>query len=464
MTVPRSAVCLSMMLLGAVSASAQMSGQWQGEDCGLKTGHFLVNSAVVHLKTAVETKFEDQRQKKLDEAQRALTQAFASGQAENPAAWYYLGRYYLMRGDLLGADTALTRAAQLEPGCAADIAKWRRYYWVPVLNAGIAAWQAGQSDSAIASFRRANTLYRGEPQGLFYLAQLYATGSSPDSAIKYFQLGIEAAGSDTAFAAQRKQAMFNLARMYHREQRWAEAAAAYRHYLEEFPRDAEATAALASVYSAMGQPDSATTLYRGVLERADSVPFLDLMQAGVQMFRNAGQAEGQAARKTYRLAARAFEAALAKNPQYRDGLYNLANVYYQLHDTTRMLPVARRLFSVDPLNRATLQLLAQAFQFAAHSDSALYYLKLANEVLPVDLTVTEIQLRDAGALLKGIVTNLRARRSAALSLVFDFLASDGATLATDTLAVPPLPPQGTQEFQLQTDAEGVAAYRYRRED
>jgi tetratricopeptide (TPR) repeat protein len=459
----RAVWCLGLFIAGPAAMAAQ-GEEWVGAECDLKTGHYLVNSGVVHLKAAVESRFQDQRAKRLNDAERVLLQALSSGgQDDNPATWYYLGRYYLLRGDALGADSALARAERLEPGCANDIKKWRRFHWVPVLNAGIAAWQRGELDSAMASFGRANVLYRAEPHAMLYLGQLFANREAPpDSAIKYFRLGIEVAGSDTAFAEQKKQGMFNLARMYHREQRWPEAVAAYKDYLAVYPNDAEATAALASVFSLSGEADSATALYGRVLARAESLPFLDLMQAGAQMYRNASQAEGAAARATYQLAARAFEAALAKNPSYRDGLYNLANVYYQLRDTTRMLPVARRLVVIDPLHRGALQLLAQAFQFTGQGDSALHYLKLSNEGMPADVTVTELQLNEAGASLAGVVTNFHTRASPALTLVFEFLTLGGDVVAADTVAVPGLPPQGTHQFRAKAVGEGIAAYRYRR--
>ena len=36
-------------------------------------------------------------------------------QEKNPAAWYYLGRISLQQGDIVGADTALTKAESCLP-------------------------------------------------------------------------------------------------------------------------------------------------------------------------------------------------------------------------------------------------------------------------------------------------------------------------------------------------------------
>src|SRR5206468_1686837 len=128
--------------------------------CDIKPGHQLVNSGMQSLRSAFSTKFADQKTKDLKDAERSLTQAVTSGKQEkNPAAWYYLGRYYLMVHDVAGADSALSKAVAQ-------------------------AWQGGQTDSAIASFRRANQIYQAEPMGFVYIANLFVSREEPDSAGK----------------------------------------------------------------------------------------------------------------------------------------------------------------------------------------------------------------------------------------------------------------------------------------
>src|SRR5438876_7043314 len=106
------------------------------------------------------------------------------GQEKNPAAWYYLARYYALQNDLAGADSAFTKALVLAPTCKDDIDRWRRIFWVPVFNEGVKAWQAGNTDSAIASFRRANAIYSGEPTGFIYLGTLFAGREAPDASLR----------------------------------------------------------------------------------------------------------------------------------------------------------------------------------------------------------------------------------------------------------------------------------------
>jgi tetratricopeptide (TPR) repeat protein len=489
-------VLVGLVLAGAW-AEAQIAGKFVDQKCGLRPGHGSVSSGVSFLRRAVETRFEDERQRQLAEAERVLVRAVTTdGQQDNPAAWYYLGRYYLIKGDAAGADSAMGHAIRLRPECADDVDTWRDFLWVPMFNAGVSAWQGGDTDSAIASFTRATALKPSDPRGSIYLAILHANSEQVDSAIKYFRRGIDAAGSDTAFAEEKRQATFNLARMYHRSQRWDEATATYQGYLATYGPDAEATAALAGVYTAMGNRDAATNLYRGVLARADSVDYVDLFHAGVAIFRAApsfpdtgaagercrAEVQGTPAvkrqrcrpvvdslirtynaetRATYELSAKAFEAVLAKNPFYRDALYNLANTLYQIRDTARILPVTQRLIAVDPMNRTSNLFLAQAYQMRGRGDSALYYLQVSDSILAVEVNVTELNLGDSSVAVGGLITNFHDQPSASLMLTFEFLNSKGDVRATSDYAVPVIEGQGNYSFRLEVQATDVTAYRYR---
>src|SRR5512147_1460614 len=118
---------IGLMLGSFVLASALAGQQWVKPKCDLKPGHYLVNSAVLYLKNAAETRFDDQREKDLRDANHSLEQALTTGgQTKNPAAWYYLARYYVIRNDAVGADSAFRKAEELVPACKDDIWFWRR--------------------------------------------------------------------------------------------------------------------------------------------------------------------------------------------------------------------------------------------------------------------------------------------------------------------------------------------------
>ena len=499
---------LSRILAVIVVAPAVLAGQgrWVLPKCDLKAGHFLVNSGFLYLKNAAETRFDDQREKDLRDAQRTLLQAVtSSGQEKNPAAWYYLARYYVIRSDVAGADSAFRKAEELLPTCHEDIAFWRRNsLWVPSFNAGVAALNAQNYDSAIALFRRALAVYDGEPQTYTTLATAYFNAGQHDSAARFFRLAVQAASAPKD-SLIKKDGLFNLANSFYMARQYDSAAAAYAEYLKGAPNDAQALSRLGDVLTAAGKKDSAMSVYRQILSHADSMDPVSLINTGVSIYnaappwpdtatmstgcRNerrgrrtltavqrraiavacdsvAGQAmkeRNAAAQTNYQLAAQAFEAAVKRSPLNRDGLYNLSNSYLALREPDKMLAMAQRLVTVDPMSRSALRLVAQAWQIKGRSDSALHYVTIADSLLPVDITVSSFNPGDQSVSIGGLVTNYHERPSAPLKVVFEFLNAAGTVVATQTLEVPALDAGGTHPFQLQAIGSGVVPWRYHKE-
>ena len=503
---PILATMLGTLLLAPALAVGQATGIWIPPKCDIKPGHFLVNSAVLYLINAAKTPYAEMRERDLRDANRSLTQALTSGgQDKNPAAWYYLGRYYVTRNDAAGADSAFRKAETLMPACKEDILFYRRNaLWVPVFNAGVAALTAQNHDSAIAAFRQANLIYDAEPQGFAMLATVFFNTSRPDSAAKYFRQAIQAA-SDPRFANERKDAMFNLGNSFFAAQQYDSAAAAFGEYLRVVPNDPQAMARLGDVLTAGGRTDSAMAVYRQIIAHADSAESQSLFNAGVSIYnaappfpdtaalgggcrteRRAGRTvtatQGRAIRVAcdsvtrkavrdrdaaaagnYQIAAQAFEAGLTRNPQSRDGLYNLANAFLALREADKMLPVAQRLILVDPMNRSSVRLVAQAWQLKNKGDSALHYVILADSLLPVDVAVSRFSPGDQSASIAGLITNYHTKPSAPFKLVFEFLNARGEPVATQSADIPAIDASGNHPFSLEAIGAGIEAWRYRKE-
>jgi len=496
----RQAVGLIVSLLAAAPLG-RAAGQGQvSQKCELRPGHQLVNSGVLYLKSASDTKFEDQRQRDLKDAYRVLTQAVTTGgQEKNPAAWYYLARYYGFQKDLEGADSAFAKAQDLAPKCKDDIELWRRSLWVPVFNSGIQAWQAGNTDSAIASFRRADQIYTSEPTGFTYLATLLSGAGQPDSAVKYFKLAVRHA-EDPRFAKEKRDALFNVARVYHAADRLDDAATAYKVYLAAYPNDVQAMAGLAAAYMRQGRKDSAAVLFTAVIEHGDSAAASDLFAAGQTILNGipqapdttpvATQCKAQARKNRtltvrqiaarcdsavakvmraydasvmpqYRIAAHAYEAGLVKNPYERDALFNLCGLYYIIGDTAQALPVATRLYGIDPLNRSVLAKLAGAYQLRSKTDSTLYYLQ-QGEMIPIEVTVGAFTTGEQGASVAGLLTNIRKKANGPFKLGFELLNAQGDVVVTQSVDVPALEPGTNQQFTFKAAGPGIVAWRYKK--
>ncbi len=522
----KQALGIPLCILGAAVAPTTARGQqiWLPAACDIKPGHQLVNSGMQSLRSAFTTKFADQRAKDLKEVERTLSQAVTTDKQEkNPAAWYYLGRYYLMVEDFAGADSAFSKALTLAPGCKEDIALYRRQAWVPVFNGGVQAWQAGNTDSAIATFRRANLIYQAEPMGFVYLANLFVGRQEPDSAgkrtdalkyhtdslvyatrmdsaAKYFRLAVPAA-TDPKYKKDRRDAFFNVARVYHSAKRYDEATAAYTEYLGAYPNDVQAMASLGGMYLNGGKRDAGMALYDSILTHVDSASADELFGAAQsvlgaipsppdtaamdsdcskaqkkraptltarQIAARCQPAAADTMRKfhaladpQYRLVAQTYEAGLRKNPYLRDALYNLAGISYLIGDTSKVLPLAQRLYAVDPMNRLTLAKVAGGWQLLGKKDSVLYYLTLADS-LPVEITVGNFSTSDKSAQVDGLFTNFRSKPSSPLKITFEFLDATGAVVAAHPQDVPALDPGANQPFKVVADRPGITAWRYKR--
>jgi tetratricopeptide (TPR) repeat protein len=478
--------------------------KWAEPKCDIKPGHYLVNSGLLYLKSASNTRFEDQKAKDLRDAQRVLTQALTTGsQEKNPAAWYYLGRYYILVNDAQGADTAFAHAQALKAECKDDISAWRRLVWVPTFNAGVAAWQANNTDSAIASFRRANALLPEEPTGFKYLATLFFNSSQTDSALYYFRRAADVAATNPKFAQDRKDVLFNLGRIQQSLQKWPEAEATYREYLGLYPNDPEVLAALGSVVMQRGNKDSAFAIYKQIIARGDSMGYYALYRAGVEIAQSVPEepdtaAAGSSCRSTARasrppltvarirarcdsvttgmakayissshesfsLAAQALDASLRLNPYYRESLIHRANTALGMRDSATAIAMSRRLLAVDPLNRTSIRIMAFAQQQNGRIDSTLHYLKLGDSTLVAEVAVAQFDSTDLGRDVKGTVTNTRTVASPPFKLIFEFVNLAGQVVASDTVQVAALPPSQSQAFDLKPSGIGIAAWRYRKE-
>lgn len=465
----RKLLVLILALLTLSSATVLAQEGWQPPQCRLNTRHFLVNSAVLYIKGASESRFADRREAQLSDAQRVLNQAINRGQSENPAVWYYYGRYYEMKSDPAGADSAYDRAAELEPECAEDIMRRRRAMWVPIVNRAIEAFRANEADSAAANFRRANTIYDQEPQGFYYLGDLLGRQfSQPDSAIYYFKKALTLTNESDQHESIRANSTYMVAQLYQIEQELDSAAVWYEKYREIEPTDSEVISELADVYNALGNEESALALYDSVVANAEQFKATAIFNAGVSFF----------LAEQFDRAARAFEQGLEMNPYHRDGLYNLANTYLALaqevdesvgEEAKRqrreelgnlMLHVTLRLNTMDGNNQQSIRLLAQAYRLVEERDSTLALLETANAT-KFDIVVDRFyELEGDTHTFQGRIINLMPESVSVPEITFEFIDTEGNVVTTERLEPATLEVDGTLDFQFNPADEAIQGWRY----
>jgi tetratricopeptide (TPR) repeat protein len=125
----------------------------------------------------------------LEAAMRQLQIAMTKN-PENGRVWLMAGQVYSGLGDLVGADSAFTKAEALYPGYAEDIAGEREVAWVEAFNAGIAAMDQKNNDEAIAKMELAEKLYPHRPEAKMNLGALYAQKNEADKAVAIFEKAI----------------------------------------------------------------------------------------------------------------------------------------------------------------------------------------------------------------------------------------------------------------------------------
>ena len=145
----------------------------------------------------------------------------------------------------------------------------------------------------------------------------------------------------------------------------------------------------------------------------------------------------------------------------RPALFSLGVAYYQVRDSTNLLPVAQRVLGLDPLNRASLKLVAAGWDLRGRRDSTAAYLTRADSGVAVEVAVSVFVPDSAGASLSALATNLKSAPSKAFRLTVEFLDAHGQVVATVPRDIPSLPPQQSQELDLKASGKGIAGWRYR---
>jgi tetratricopeptide (TPR) repeat protein len=442
-----------------------MPTQYIAPNCKIKPNHFKVSSGASYLKSSIETDVPENKDRLLNDGERVLQEAMKqNGQEKNPAAWYFLGRIYLQRGDIYHADSTLTHAVQLAPECAKDVEGYRKNAWVTLVKAGSKFEEEKNADSALALYRQASVVYHGSPITDYQIASIMNEKAQPDSAAVYFGRAAAApvTSGDTTETKVRNRSAFNQGAILLNAKKYDGAAAAFEHYLSWVPNDNEAKRGLAASYRGLGQAEKAQALEKdlvntGAAPGATPAGSQDLMSAGVNLYND----------KKYAEAAAAFQKAADAEPYNRDALSNLSNTYLALKDGPKLLASATRLAAIEPLSENALKLQGEGYKESSKVDSAV---KVAERVLalPIDVKVTDFSPSGNGATLTMTATGRSPQTpsgkpipAAPLALAVEFLDAKGAVVATQEAQIPVLKAGASQEVKVTAQGAGISAWRYK---
>jgi len=448
----RRSITVALVALLTAMASTAAAQQKSSECAGLRYSNFRLNSAKLYLDNAARFFRTDPGRSgaELGRAFQQVTEAVRSGGGDEMTQWFFFGEIAVMRGDLVGADSMFTRAeATTDSTCRREIVRLRRNEWAPLVNGAINQLAANNQDSAVVLLRRSIIIFRESPVAYLRLGAIFAGRSQTDSAIAYFKLAGRS-GDSPREQEFRMAALFSAARLQQGLQRWADAEATFRDFRRLAPRDLAGIAGLGAALSAQNKTAEATVLYDTLTAAADTVTDADNLFETATLMVHA---------RRYALAARLYERELTLNRCHRDGLYNLASTYNSMRDSVHMLPIARRLVEVDPMNRGSLAMLAQAFVLLRDTMSIGTLQRLQS--LPWAFDLVRFTQRDTSATVLGGVSNLQDRPLPAFRLTIEYLNAACEPVSQSVVEVPLIEPNGSHTIDVTGRGRGILAYRYK---
>jgi tetratricopeptide (TPR) repeat protein len=349
------AVTIGLLTLGAAGLGAQAKAWVEPKPpCDIKPGFFRLNSAVVDLQHAAQQ--PQMRDHLLGQAQEVLVRTIRDDkQDKNPAAWYYLGRYYVEEGDALGADTAFARAAALAPQCKTDIATYMAPLAQATLNQGLTLWQAGNKDSGAVLLRRAYAVDSTQLKALFQLGLLYIDANQLDSASAVLRRAAQASVGDTAYSEARRDALLTVARISARGVQSDPTVQKWQH--TRYSRDSLAPyLASDSTVLARMQASSASRRARGArLSPADQQSFsrdsaaradgVSRDRAARDAIQQQAAADSTAAQAVFQPAIASYKELVVAYPSNAEAAGSLASIYVQAGRRSEAVSVFDGLFA-----------------------------------------------------------------------------------------------------------------------
>lgn len=372
-------------------------------------------------------------------------------------------------------DEAFDAIVAGSPVCEATVQTLRQSEgWLAMTRKALDL-SSGDADSARHYANNSLTLLaENNPYPYQVLGVVAQREGQVDDAIANWDKAVAAAGSDTNYVDIKQSSLFYVG-MYSLQEartqtgapqtaRLNKAVDAMTSYLAEFPTAPDAPTmmqGLGEAYLTLGDTAKVASIYAPMMASPAAYDDFTLTMAGVL----ATQAERTNDAITL------FEAAIAKNPNQRDALRNLAASFYTAEQFDKMSEPLDRLIALDPNNVDAWSMYAFGAQGRMNAaadnpalkkqwtDSLIFYATKADS-LPVKVTVNEFQRQDSSAVLTVMLEgNTDAPKANTLSV--DFLDRAGNVVATASEQVAPITKGELKTVRLEGQGSGIVAYRYK---
>ncbi len=372
------------------------------------------------------------------------------------------------------ADDAFKAIVASTPACAGDVRIMRQSQgWLAMTRKALDL-SASNPDSAGYYAQHSLTLLPSDNPYPFQVLGIVAQrkGDLP-GAVAQWEKAIEASGTDSSYADIRQSSLYYVglytltqARELTADAQKAmlgKAVIAMKTYLKDYGTAADAPTimqGLGEAYLTMGDTTSVASIYAPQLAAPGAFSDYALTMSGVL----ATQAE------KVDDAIALFAAAVAKNPNQRDALRNLAASYYTAKQYDKMNKPLDALVAIDPNNYDAWSLYAFAAQGRMQAataapekkkwtDSLIAYAAKADS-LPVKLVVDEFERR-AESVVFSVSLEGAADKPKANTFSVEFLDASGNVVSSASEEVAPITKGERKQVRLEAQGAGIVAYRYK---
>ena len=397
---------------------------------------------------------QQQYQAAMQAAQAAITE-----DPSNPLAYRLAGVAALGLEDYQQAGQHLDRAVELRPVYDLELAPLRENTYIDLFSEAVPLLQAEQFTEAAEILEQANAVFKGRPEAMMTLAQIYAQERQHDQAVEKIDEVIAFLDSprmeevDSTTANQWRQDAGDLQLMKGSvladAGRFEEAIEVYREIAAEDPSNIAVQQDIAALLMTTGREQEAIAEYERLLARP-GLTSQDYYRIGVGFYNN----------EDYARAAQAFEQAADNSPRDRDALEMWARSLHLDSAFAAVGPVAERWIELDPSSQIALSGYAQATNNAGDPQRAAEIMRGVEQLI---VTVDDLEMRRGGntAIVNGSVANRSLNPGDRVTLTFTFYDESGQALGTATHQTAVAAPGEKQVFQVEYEGnQPVGGYSY----
>ena len=416
-----------------------------------------------------------------------------TGTSEPRAKLGYTANPAGMQDIALALDSSWSAIRAVKPECSDSLKLYTNGLWGQLINKAVNFTNTQQLDSAEVYARRSMLFDQKQFYAYNIMSNIALVKDDTTAMIEWFGKTIEvtAGSADTNAVKVRDNMLLNLGALYtngassapgaKKDEMTKAAVATYKRYLGFYPNDLTTKLRIMRLSGAAMDSVAANRFVDTVLQGVATVSDAQLTDAGSELTKN----------KFYDAGLRLFEAALKKNPNSRDGLYNSAVALNNLERFDAISPYFNKLKEIDPNNQGIYTLArniqsarklaiqtiankgvrpragqtimlnpAQQARIKSYNDSLVYYTQLIQNMNPT-VDVRSFSPSPEGAKFSAVVQVPPDKPAASYGMAVEFLDASGNVVTTQTVRTKQIEAGGFEMVSAEGKGAGIVAFRYK---